>query len=106
MSQSETRAFNANFGGVTSLTGPNALTATWTYDGFGRKTQETYWQATALSALGRVTSGTLGNGLSTTRNYDVLDRPLSITAGSGGGNVEQLTLWTCDSYGRRYSHNL
>ena len=36
----ETRAFDARFGTVTRLTGPNGLTTTWAYDGFGRKTKE------------------------------------------------------------------
>ena len=36
----ETRAFDARFGTVTRLTGPNGLTTTWDYDGFGRKTRE------------------------------------------------------------------
>lgn len=41
LSQSETKVFDARFGVLTSLTGPNGLTTTWAYDGFGRKTQET-----------------------------------------------------------------
>jgi RHS repeat-associated protein len=41
LNQSETRVFNANFGGVTSLTGPNSLTTTWSYDSLGRKSLET-----------------------------------------------------------------
>ena len=36
----ETRAFDARFGTVTRLTGPNGITTTWDYDGFGRKTRE------------------------------------------------------------------
>lgn len=41
LSHSETHVTDARFGTVTSLTGPNALATTWTYDGFGRKTVET-----------------------------------------------------------------
>jgi RHS repeat-associated protein len=41
LSQSETRVFNARFGGVENLTGPNSLTTQWTYDAFGRKASET-----------------------------------------------------------------
>lgn len=41
LNQSETRVYDARFGTVTSLTGPNNLTTTWTYDAFGRKTLET-----------------------------------------------------------------
>jgi RHS repeat-associated protein len=36
----ETRTYDPRFGTVTSLTGPNGLTTTWTYDGFGRKASE------------------------------------------------------------------
>ena len=40
LGHSETKTFDARFGAVLSLTGPNGLATTWTYDGFGRKTQE------------------------------------------------------------------
>jgi RHS repeat-associated protein len=40
LGHSETKTFDARFGAVLSLTGPNGLTTTWQYDGFGRKTQE------------------------------------------------------------------
>ncbi len=40
LNQSETKAYDARFGTLTSLTGPNALATTWTYDSFGRKTRE------------------------------------------------------------------
>ena len=36
----ETRAFDARFGVMTSLTGPNKLTTTWYYDEYGRSTGE------------------------------------------------------------------
>jgi len=36
LNQTETKVFDERFGVVTSLTGPNNLTTTWTYDGFGR----------------------------------------------------------------------
>ena len=36
----ETRLFDARFGTATSLTGPNLITTTWVYDGFGRQTKE------------------------------------------------------------------
>lgn len=38
LNHSETRTFDPRFGGILSVTGPNALTTTWTYDKFGRKT--------------------------------------------------------------------
>ncbi len=37
---SETRTYDPRFGVVKTLTGPNGLTTTWTYDGLGRKTKE------------------------------------------------------------------
>lgn len=40
LGQSETRSWNGNFGTVASLTGPNGLTTSWTYDSFGRKLTE------------------------------------------------------------------
>ncbi len=40
LSHSESMVTDARFGVVTSLTGPNAITTTWEYDGFGRKTKE------------------------------------------------------------------
>lgn len=40
LGQTETKAYDARFGKITSLTGPNGLTTTWVYDGFGRKTRE------------------------------------------------------------------
>ncbi|WP_051082114.1 RHS repeat domain-containing protein [Thiobacillus thioparus] len=40
LGHTETKTFDPRFGAVTSLTGPNNLTTTWQYDGFGRKTRE------------------------------------------------------------------
>ena len=40
LGHSETRAFDPAFGNPLSLKGPNGLTTTWGYDGFGRKIQE------------------------------------------------------------------
>ena len=40
LNHSESLAFDPRFGAMTSLTGPNNLVTTWTYDGFGRKTSE------------------------------------------------------------------
>ena len=37
---SETKTYDARFGAVKTLTGPNGLTTTWTYDGMGRKIYE------------------------------------------------------------------
>ena len=46
LSQSEAKSYDPRFGTLTSLTGPNALTTSWAYDGFGRKTKETRADAT------------------------------------------------------------
>jgi YD repeat-containing protein len=40
LNQSETKAYDNRFGGLTSLIGPNSLTTSWNYDSFGRKTRE------------------------------------------------------------------
>ncbi len=40
LNHSESLAFDPRFGAMTSLTGPNNLVTTWTYDGFGRTTSE------------------------------------------------------------------
>jgi len=41
LGHTETKTFDPKLGTVTSLIGPNGLTTTWQYDGFGRKTRET-----------------------------------------------------------------
>ncbi|MDB5905855.1 MAG: Flagellar hook-length control protein FliK, partial [Betaproteobacteria bacterium] len=41
LGHTETRVYDTRFGTATSLTGPNNLTTTWTFDTFGRKTLET-----------------------------------------------------------------
>ncbi len=40
LGQSENKAYDARFGGVVGLTGPNGLTTYWCYDTFGRRTYE------------------------------------------------------------------
>ncbi len=40
LNQSETHIYDARFGTRLSLTGPNGLTTTWVYDGYGRTVQE------------------------------------------------------------------
>ncbi len=41
LGHAETRTYDPRFGSVTRLTGPNGLSTTWSYDGFGRKLNET-----------------------------------------------------------------
>ena len=45
----ETRTFDARFGEVATLTGPNGLTTSWKYDTFGRKILETRADTTTSS---------------------------------------------------------
>jgi RHS repeat-associated protein len=40
LGHTQTHVTDPAFGNTTSLTGPNALSTTWEYDGFGRKTRE------------------------------------------------------------------
>ncbi|HET7831443.1 MAG TPA: RHS repeat-associated core domain-containing protein [Gallionella sp.] len=51
LGHSETRTFDARFGAVASLTGPNGLTTAWSYDNFGRKTLETRADTTTTEWL-------------------------------------------------------
>jgi RHS repeat-associated protein len=74
------------FGNVTSLTGPNLLTTTWEYDGFGRQTQELRADGTQTLTVYRacdldcpaggvyfVRSDATGSPVTTTY-FDLLDR--------------------------------
>lgn len=47
--QTETKTYNANFGTVATLTGPNNLTTNWTYDSFGRPLTENRADGTSTS---------------------------------------------------------
>ena len=47
--QTETKTYNANFGTVATLTGPNNLTTSWTYDSFGRPLTENRADGTSTS---------------------------------------------------------
>lgn len=49
LGHSETRTWDARFGVKLSLTGPNNLTTTWTYDDFGRKVEESRADGTHTS---------------------------------------------------------
>jgi RHS repeat-associated protein len=71
LGQSETKIYDARFGVVTSLTGPNGLTTTWEYDGFGRKTKETRadgtyttWSYLLCTASGANCPGLIGGAAS------------------------------------------
>lgn len=70
LGQSETRDYDARFGTVSRLTGPNGLTTTWEYDGFGRKTRETRadgtfttWSYLPCTATGASCPSTVGGAV-------------------------------------------
>ena len=46
LNQPESHTFDPRFGVMLSLTGPNSLTSTWSYDDFGRKTREQHANST------------------------------------------------------------
>jgi len=48
-SQTETRAYSDAYGSLTSLVGPNALTTTWQYDGWGGRIREDRADGTATT---------------------------------------------------------
>lgn len=89
LKQSESRSFDARFGSLTQLVGPNGLATNWTYDGFGRKTSETRsdgtvttWAYAMCSGCGdlvnasyTITTTTTGAPASVVY-YDGLDRPI------------------------------
>ncbi|MCP4968162.1 MAG: RHS repeat protein, partial [bacterium] len=97
LGHTETKVFDARFGTVTRLTGPNNLTTTWTYDGFGRKTHELRAEGTETSwsydlcttqcpagALYAVTERSTGQA-AVTVYYDQLNRKIrSETEGFDG----------------------
>jgi RHS repeat-associated protein len=91
LSQSETRVFDTRFGGMTSLTGPNALATTWTYDAFGRKTLETRADGTKTKVEYLFCSGVNGGTATcvlTLAKYVVVTTPL------GADGVTQIGPWS------------
>jgi YD repeat-containing protein len=60
LNQSESWVYDERFGQPTSHTGPNGLTTTWQYDGFGRKTLELRADGTRTTWSYRYCSGTAG----------------------------------------------
>jgi RHS repeat-associated protein len=112
LNRSESWQYDPRFGKPTSHTGPNGLTTTWSYDGFGRKILEvrpdgtqTAWayllddgayriQATPLAADGVTQIGPQG-----TVYFDNLDREVKReTQGFDGSTIAASTQY--DSIGR------
>jgi len=48
LGQSESKTYDAKFGGLTRLTGPNGLSTTWQYDGYDRRILETRADGTRI----------------------------------------------------------
>ena len=102
---SEYRTFDARFGSIKTLKGPNGLTTTWTYDGMGRKIEERRADGTKTSweyAWGKnyidakyvlYTVGVSNSGKPSVRNYyDVLGRDVgSYTYTMKKGNRQDYT---------------
>ena len=66
LGQTETKTYEPNFGSVATLTGPNGLTTTWTYDSFGKPLTETRADTTSTStayALCDASCPTVGNAV-------------------------------------------
>ncbi|WP_217509834.1 RHS repeat-associated core domain-containing protein [Herbaspirillum sp. C9C3] len=113
LGQSESRTYDARFGKVTSLTGPNGLTTQWQYDSFGRKTREiradgtqTKWEYLYCSGVNGGTTpcpsygayvvvstplasdGTTANGPWSKVYFDSLDREIKTeTVGFDGSSI-------------------
>ncbi|WP_142249226.1 RHS repeat domain-containing protein [Bradyrhizobium sp. UNPF46] len=124
VNQSESWQYDARFGTPTSQTGPNGLTTTWSYDGFGRKITEvrpdgaqTKWTYSFCSGVNGGTApcpsgasylvqakslaadGTTPNGPLKTVYFDALDREVVYdTQGFDGSTIRVSTAY--DALGR------
>jgi YD repeat-containing protein len=76
--QTETRTYNANFGTVASLTGPNGLTTNWTYDSFGKVLTESRADGTSTTTSYTQCSGTA------TDSYCIANASYTITTTQAG----------------------
>jgi RHS repeat-associated protein len=111
LNHTETRAYSATLGVLTSLTGPNALTTTWLYDSWGRKTKETRADATftdhayrqcqsgCVQGAALVSITTPSSGVPSATYIDALGRDVRVQTWSFNG-TELLTDHEYDSNGR------
>ncbi|MGJ5176511.1 RHS repeat-associated core domain-containing protein [Bradyrhizobium oligotrophicum] len=124
LGQTESVQYDARSGQPTSQTGPNGLTTSWSYDGFGRKTQEirpdgtqTKWAYLICSGVNGGTAtcpsgaayqiqetpyaagGTTVNGPYVIVYYDMLDREIARDSqGFDGSTIRAATSY--DALGR------
>jgi len=110
----ETRTFDPAFGNPLSLTGPNGLTTTWAYDGFGRKLRETRADGAqsnfAFSLCGAgcpsgavyFTTATASGAPATTRYFDSLNREIRSETVSLDGRLATVDI-QYDAWGRTYA---
>ena len=98
-----THGYDAN-GRLDTLTYPTGQVAKHIYHGtlgYLQKVTDngalTYWELLGVSASGKITSERAGNGVVTTRTYDVLDRLRTVQAGPG--NAVQNNTYSYDTIG-------
>lgn len=102
LSHAESREFDARFGAVTKLTGPNNLVTLWTYDALGRKSQETRadgttttWAYSLCASGGCPTHGTYAVTVTTVGRptvktyYDSLNREIRTESTGFDGRLVQ-----------------
>jgi RHS repeat-associated protein len=96
---------------LTKVSYPSGFTARYGYNGLGFANQlfddgtsQTYWTANAMDAEGHLTQQTVGNGLVTTRSFEVTTGRLTGIA-SGVGSVVQNLSYTYDRLGNPLSRS-
>ncbi|MES5484933.1 RHS repeat-associated core domain-containing protein [Bradyrhizobium sp. INPA03-11B] len=89
LNQSESFQYDARFGQPTSHSGPNGLTTTWSYDGFGRKVQEILPDGTQTKWTYQFCSGINGGAAScvTGAVYQVQATPYAADGATVNGPV-------------------
>ncbi|MBI5493516.1 MAG: VCBS repeat-containing protein [Deltaproteobacteria bacterium] len=87
-------------GRVTGKAYPGGRTLAWTLDGLGRRTAVAGFANSVAYESGRTLDGmVLGNGVTLTYDFDVLSRPLGITARTRGGTLLQSLTYEHDRAG-------
>jgi len=125
LNQTETRTYSSTFGSLLTLTGPNGLTTSWTYDSFGRKLTESRADGTssaqsyALCGTGGISCPTTTSGITPVyaitstqpgapyqrSYYDTLDRVIQTeTQDKDGGLIYSQTQY--DHLSRTYRSSL